>query len=107
MEQYQPATPFCRTGHERRSVRQPCPGVISEFDGRFGQHLAIRVSGLLLMPAATLVVPAADRLIVEAKVQPQDIDQVRVGQAAVLRYTTFNSRTTPELNGEVAVVSGT
>ena len=52
-----------------------------------------------------LVVPAADRLIVEAKVQPQDIDQVRAGQTAVMRFTNFNSRTTPELNGEVSVVS--
>ena len=53
-----------------------------------------------------LVVPAADKLIVEAKVQPQDIDQVHIGQAAVMRFTNFNSRTTPELNGEVSVVSG-
>jgi HlyD family secretion protein len=52
-----------------------------------------------------LIVPAADRLIVEAKVQPQDIDQLRVGQPAVLRFSAFSSRTTPELNGEVSVVS--
>ena len=52
-----------------------------------------------------LIVPAADKLIVEAKVQPQDIDQVRIGQAAVMRFTNFSSRTTPEINGEVAVVS--
>ena len=36
-----------------------------------------------------LIVPAADRLIVEAKVQPQDIDQVRIGQPAVMRFTNF------------------
>ena len=56
-------------------------------------------------PLIMLIVPEADKLIVEAKVQPQDIDQVRVGQPAVLRFTAFNSRTTPELNGEVSVVS--
>ena len=39
-----------------------------------------------------LIVPAADKLIVEAKVQPQDIDQVRIGQAAVMRFVQFQHR---------------
>ena len=52
-----------------------------------------------------LIVPGADKLIVEAKVQPQDIDQVRIGQAAVMRFSNFNTRTTPEVNGEITVVS--
>jgi HlyD family secretion protein len=52
-----------------------------------------------------LVVPAADKLIVEAKVQPQDIDQLRLGQTAVMRFTNFNSRTTPEITGAVSVIS--
>jgi HlyD family secretion protein len=42
---------------------------------------------------------------VEAKIQPQEIDQVRVGQSAVLRFSAFNQRTTPELNGEVSLLS--
>ena len=41
----------------------------------------------------------------EAKIQPQDIDQVRVGQKAVLRFAAFNQRTTPELDGQVSRVS--
>ena len=52
-----------------------------------------------------LIVPAADALEVEAKIQPQDVDQVRVGQPAVLRFSAFNQRTTPELNGEVSRLS--
>jgi len=52
-----------------------------------------------------LIVPDADKLAIEAKVSPNDIDQLRVGQPAVLRFTTFSMRTTPELNGEVSVVS--
>jgi HlyD family secretion protein len=55
--------------------------------------------------AIMLIVPAADRLTVEAKVSPQDIDQVQVGQAAVLRFSSFSVRTTPEINGEVSRVS--
>jgi membrane fusion protein, type I secretion system len=52
-----------------------------------------------------LIVPEADALEAEVKVQPQDIDQVRLGQTAVLRFPAFNQRTTPELNGEVNRVS--
>jgi HlyD family secretion protein len=52
-----------------------------------------------------LIVPEADALTVEAKVQPQDIDHVRLGQATVLRFPAFNQRTTPEVNGEVTRVS--
>jgi HlyD family secretion protein len=51
------------------------------------------------------IVPDADRLTVEAKVQPQDIDQVQVGQSALLRFTNFNTRTTPEIHGKVMRVS--
>lgn len=52
-----------------------------------------------------LIVPEADTLDVEAKIQPQDIDQLRLGQAAILRLTAFNQRTTPELNGVVSRIS--
>ena len=51
-----------------------------------------------------LIVPEADNLTAEAKVNPQDIDQVRIGQPALLRLSAFNQRTTPELNGIVARV---
>ena len=49
--------------------------------------------------AIMLIVPEADNLAVEAKVNPHDIDQVQVGQSAVLRFSAFNLRTTPEING--------
>jgi HlyD family secretion protein len=42
-----------------------------------------------------------DELIIEAKVAPQDVDQIHVGQLAVVQFAAFNRRTTPELNGEV------
>jgi HlyD family secretion protein len=52
-----------------------------------------------------LIVPDTDSLEVEAKVNPQDIDQVQVGQSAVLHFSAFNIRTTPEINGTVTRVS--
>ncbi len=48
-----------------------------------------------------LVVPESDALIIEAKVLPQDVDQIHVGQKAVVQFASFNRRTTPELSGEV------
>ncbi len=52
-----------------------------------------------------LVVPGSDELIVEVRVAPQDIDQLTIGQHAVLRFAAFNQRTTPEIAGRLKVVS--
>ena len=51
-----------------------------------------------------LIVPQADVLVVEAKIAPKDIDEIRLQQSAVLRFTAFNQRTTPEVHGTVTLV---
>jgi HlyD family type I secretion membrane fusion protein len=51
------------------------------------------------------IVPEGDKLVVEARVRPDDIDKVAVGQAAFLRLSAFDLRTTPELAGSVVTVS--
>ena len=43
--------------------------------------------------------------MVDARIDPIDIDSVRAGQDAVLRFSAFNTRTTPELFGIVSKVS--
>ena len=48
-----------------------------------------------------LIVPQSDNLQVEVKVDPKDIDQVQLDQAVTLRFSSFNVRTTPEINGKV------
>jgi HlyD family secretion protein len=55
--------------------------------------------------AIMLIVPAADNLTVEAKVNPQDINQLQIGQKATLRFTAFNQQTTPEIDGTVSRIS--
>src|SRR5205807_7989067 len=40
-----------------------------------------------------------------SRVNPQDIDQLQLGQKTLLRFSAFNQRTTPELNGIVSRVS--
>jgi HlyD family secretion protein len=52
-----------------------------------------------------LIVPGGDTLVIEAKVAPQDIDQIKLDQAAHVRFLAFNQRTTPELRGTVSRLS--
>ncbi len=52
-----------------------------------------------------LIVPEADNLLVEAKINPQDIDQLQLGQAATIRFPSFNQQTTPAINGVVSRIS--
>jgi HlyD family secretion protein len=52
-----------------------------------------------------LIVPEADHLTVEAKVDPKDIDQLLLGQEAMLRFSAFNQRTTPEITGTLSQIS--
>lgn len=51
------------------------------------------------------LVPAKDRFIVEAQIQPTDIEQVEVGQRANMRLTAYRRRTVPLLAGRVIQVS--
>ena len=51
------------------------------------------------------LVPRDDRLVIEAKVRPTDIDVVHVGLPAKVVLSAFKMRTTPQLSGEVVRVS--
>ncbi len=75
-------------------------------DGMVLQSTVHTVGGVITAgDAIMLIVPQADDLQVEAKVNPQDIDKLQVGQKTLLRLSAFNQRTTPELNGVVTRVS--
>jgi HlyD family secretion protein len=83
---------------KRTDIRAPQDGVIF-------QSTANTVGGVITAgDPVMLIVPEADSLLVEAKVEPRDIDQVQIGQPVVLRFSAFNMRTTPELNGTVVRV---
>ena len=45
------------------------------------------------------IVPSADRLIVEVKVKPSDIDKLAAGQDARIRFSAFDRRKTDQLHG--------
>ncbi len=76
--------------------------LVAPQDGTVFQRSVHTVGGVIQAgEVVMLVVPDSDELIIEAKVAPQDVDQVHVGQPAVVQFAAFNRRTTPELNGEV------
>ena len=51
------------------------------------------------------IVPSVSELVVEAHVQPVDIDRIAIGKLADIRFSAFNSATTPPIEGVVAQVS--
>jgi HlyD family secretion protein len=84
---------------KRIDIRAPQTGTVHE--------LSVHTVGGVV-PAGEqlmLIVPDADILVVEAKVRPQDVDQLFVGQPAGLRFTAFSQRTTPEVSGVVQQIS--
>lgn len=84
---------------KRIDLRSPQDGTVHQ--------MTVHTVGGLVTPSepAMLIVPTADQLAVEVKIPPQDIDSVRREQRAVLRFSAFNSRTTPEIDGTVSRVS--
>jgi HlyD family secretion protein len=83
----------------RVDIRAPQDGIV--------EQMTVHTVGGVITAGDTimLIVPQSDDLQVEAKVSPQDIDKLQVGQKTLLRLSAFNQRTTPELNGLVSRVS--
>ncbi|HEX4828220.1 MAG TPA: HlyD family type I secretion periplasmic adaptor subunit [Xanthobacteraceae bacterium] len=84
---------------KRIDIRAPQDGTVFQ--------LAVHTVGGVITAGdpIMLVVPEADNLSVEVKVNPQDIDQLQLNQKAILRFSAFNARTTPEIEGIVTRIS--
>lgn len=74
--------------------------------GRVHQ-LTVHTVGGVISPGEPimLIVPDNDTLGVEVKIAPRDIEQVYVGQSTFMRFAALNQRTTPEIEGDVTLVS--
>jgi HlyD family secretion protein len=83
----------------RIDIRAPQSGRVHE--------LSVHTVGGVIAPGEQimLIVPDADALAVDVKITPRDIDQVYVGQTATMRFAAFNQKTTPEIEGQVSVLS--
>jgi HlyD family secretion protein len=83
----------------RVEIRAPQSGFVHE--------LNVHTIGGVISPGETLmqIVPDSDRLAVEIRVSPTDIDHIRLGQPVLLRLSAFNQRTTPELRASITGIA--
>ena len=83
----------------RVDLRAPTNGIVHE--------LSVHTIGGVITPGEVImeIVPESDELQIEAKLPPQEIDHVHTGQRAYIRFSAFNQRTTPQLEGTVSYVS--
>jgi HlyD family secretion protein len=84
---------------DRSKILAPYSGTV--------EKIMFAAIGDVVRPAEPImeIVPDADRLVVEALIAPEDIDQVRQGQKAAVRFTSFNRSATPEIDGQVTYVA--
>jgi HlyD family secretion protein len=87
---------------KRTDIRAPQDGIVFQSTANtIGGVIAAGTAGDPIM----LIVPESDQLTVEVKIDPKDIEQIRLGQPAVLRFSAFSLRTTPEVNGTVSRIA--
>jgi HlyD family secretion protein len=80
---------------KRIEIRAPQTGIVHQ--------LAVHTVGGVIANGETImqIVPVADKLLVEARIPPQDIDQVSVGAMTTVRILAGNQRTMSDIFGEV------
>ncbi len=83
----------------RLDIRAPVGGVVYGLEV-FGPASVIRPADPVLY-----IVPQDRPLIIMARIETINVDQVFAGQDVVLRFSAFDQRTTPELMGRVSQVS--
>ncbi|TNE68162.1 MAG: HlyD family type I secretion periplasmic adaptor subunit [Rhodobacteraceae bacterium] len=83
----------------RLDIRAPVAGVV------YG--LTVFGPGAVVQPAQPVlfIVPQDRPLIITASISPTHVDQVYPGQPVRLRFTSFDRRATPELEGQVMRIS--
>lgn len=69
--------------------------------------LSVHTLGGVVTPGMEIVqiVPYQDRLIIEARIATNDIDQIYLNQNARIQFSAFDSRTTPQLDASIIRIS--
>ncbi|MER8371333.1 HlyD family type I secretion periplasmic adaptor subunit [Mesorhizobium sp. M1406] len=83
----------------RTTIKAPAAGIVVSS--------TYNAKGSVIAPGEKImeILPTASGLIVDARLPPKDIDQVRIGQPAKLRLSALNMRLTPEISAIVTQVS--
>lgn len=84
---------------ERTIITSPMRGVVN--------NLAVTTIGGVVRPGEEImqIIPLDDELFIEAQVKPQDIANVRTGQAATIKLSAYDYTIHGSLSGEVTLVS--
>jgi HlyD family type I secretion membrane fusion protein len=84
---------------ERVAISAPVKGVVVK--------MRYHTPGGVIEPGKAIleIVPLREHLLVEARVRPQDIDDVHSGQSATVRLSALSQRVTPMITGKVVYVS--
>ena len=71
------------------------------------QNLRVFTEGAVVRPGDPLVDIAPDhgRLIIQARLSPNDVDGVHAGQTTEIRFPSFHSRTMPVISGRIRSMS--
>ena len=85
--------------NNRNIIRAPVSGIVDK--------LAYTTLGGVVPPGTTImeIIPDHDQLVVMAKLPSTNVDQVREGQKANLRFSAFDGPTTPQIGGIVERIS--
>jgi HlyD family secretion protein len=84
---------------KRTDIRAPQDGIVF-------QLTANTVGGVIAAgDPIMMIVPEDDKLQVEVKVDPKNIEDIKFGQDVLLRFSSFNLRTTPEINGTISRIA--
>lgn len=83
----------------RLEIRAPVSGIVL--------NMQVTTPRSVIRPADPLMflIPQDRPLVIVAQVSPIHVDEVRVGQDVKLHFSAFSSRTTAEIQGQVAVIS--
>lgn len=83
----------------RLEIRAPVSGIVYGLQV-FGPGSVVRAAEPLLY-----LIPQDRPLVIASQIPITNIDQVYPGQKVMLRFSAFDSRTTPELEGQVSQIS--
>ncbi len=84
---------------DRLDIRAPVSGIVYGLQV-FAEKSVIRPADQVLF-----LIPQDRPLVIATEVQVVDIDQIHLGQEVTLRFSAFDQRRTPELKGEVTLIS--
>ncbi len=80
-------------------IKSPVDGIVN--------NIAYNTIGSSIPPGQTIIEisPQNDPLVIDAKVEPKNIDSISVGLVSKIRFSAFKSRTTPLFTGKVVSIS--